>query len=112
MMLIEFGSAIASAEGIASGQGYKYNFNIYDLIKPIPVIIAGCGWIYKGVEFGNLEYFFHLSPGKNILVIISSSPLSVSYSCLRMTGRNIQEAIAIPIRIVALNTTVRGSDNF
>jgi hypothetical protein len=54
MITVEFGTAFAFTEELATGQVYKYKFNTNELKKPIQDAVAACGWTYKGISFGKL----------------------------------------------------------
>jgi hypothetical protein len=54
MTSVEFGDAYSFTEELKPGQVYKYRFNTNEIKKPIQETVAGCGWTYKGIAFGNL----------------------------------------------------------
>ncbi len=50
---VEFGASYGFTEDFSLGQQYKYFFKTSEIKTPVQEAVVSCGWVYKGVVFGN-----------------------------------------------------------
>lgn len=51
---MEFEASYGIKEDFTIGEQYKYFFRTDELKKPVQEAVIACGWVYKGIVFGNL----------------------------------------------------------